>query len=328
VVGSGLLVGAVTVVEWRRRAAIAHEEAITAALSTANAGAGKVHATMDNADLALSGLSYAAEAALSRKVELAEDAADALHAPMPANVAESPVYRRKVTLQHPSFAGLTDADPAFAEEAQKLTNISYAFSRPLVDSATDDRLGRGKRLALVTETGAPVRWVRIATRSGLLATMPASGGFTSGVDTNRLPWLRDDSDAGPRWGDPHIDPDGQGLVVTGTRPLFGNARQIGTAAIDLTAQALVDELAPPAGAKEAMLVDQRGKVVLWGGMPATTMSAYAPRDLPIPELMLQITRRREGVVEVGGRIAAWAPIDTLGWRYLVLFDEAPEPQRD
>jgi hypothetical protein len=325
VTGTTLLIGSTVALEWRRRVALRHEEAVTEVLSLASVGAGRIRGTVGMAEAALTGLSYAAEAGLDRPLRTELEAGlkfptDPLNEE-PEKLRPSPLYRRKVSLERPSFAG-PDRSETMDLQAKLLTAISHSFARPLLDSATEERLKRAERFEQIARKGAPVRWVKIATSDGLVATMPGTGSYAAGVDGRKLDWYRRGDDPSVQWSDPHVDPDGTGLVLTGTRPLYKLTTQIGTAAIDLTAQTLVDLLEPPPGAREALLVDGKGQVVLWSDLDAPGATSYAPKELPLPELQDPLRERPEGVLEVGGTIAAWAPVNLLDWRYLVLVDSS------
>ncbi|MEQ1568491.1 MAG: protein kinase [Myxococcota bacterium] len=319
--GASLLVGSVVVIEWRRRAAEAHEQAVTELVSVAAVRGGEVHEVMDRMEAALVGLSYATEAALDRKdLDLATWPTDPLQQPFDKDRGRGGVYSRPVSLSHPSFSA-PDGGEAISGQAKLLDAIGPALARPLVDAATDEQLDRRERRETVVRTGSPIRWVKVATSLGLVARMPGIDAFRSGVDGRALDWYRKaGGPGGVVWSDPHVDPDGMGLVLTGTLPVFENGVQIATAAVDVSAAALIEQVRPPFGATDAMLVSPSGSVMLWNGLdPAAT--SWAPRPLPLPEL-LEPLKYPEGVLDLGATVAAWSTVEGLGWRYLVLVDAA------
>jgi serine/threonine protein kinase len=313
--------------EWRRRVAAAHEDTVTALLGQAEGGAGRVDEVVRTAEKGLVGLAYAVEATLERvnlTVEPKEDEKEDKYNPCDAGplprARESEVYGKKIRADRLSFRHTSCTVPADEGDVLKLASVPYAFLQALLDSASaEEPLKRQEQFKQVAnEEGTPIRWAKFATIDGMLAIMPGTENVPSAPPATGLPWYRGDRSTKIVWSGPTMDPDGVGLVLTATRPVFARQKQDmvlkGVAAIDLTTGAITDKLAPPEWIEEVWLVDPAGKVLLWNGL--SPQGPYEPRALP-PELAPRLQAQASGWYEGGGRVAAWSTVDALGWRYVL-----------
>ncbi len=313
--------GALGIVEWRRRVAAGREEALTGLLAQASAGATEIERTVRFAEYQLVGLSFAAEAALGGTASEAVLNYDPLDGADPPKKHKSEVYGRDVSVERPSFSTSSAApDDPLRARIRLIAGMTYSLSRVLVDSGGEDQLSRKQRRERIVKQGVPIRWARLATDE-VLAVMPGTEPFRTGVDPTKLPWYRNDDREGIVWMPPRIDPDGTGLVLTASRPFYDfHQDKIGTVAIDLTVDALADLLVPPEGAREAFLVDAAGQMVAWKDMHAAALKKIERRPVPIPDLAHELEVHPDGWLEVGGEVAAWKPVPSLGWRYVVIVD--------
>jgi serine/threonine protein kinase len=318
---SALGFGAIGALEWRRRVAAAHEDTVTALLGQAESGAAKVDEVFRTAEKGLVGLAYAAEPALERpnltidreEDELKYDPCEAGDVP---NLRPSEVYGRRVSVERLAVRGARCGSEDEKKQALKLVSIPYAFLQVLLDSGGEEgTLSRKERYNRVAQQGVPIRWARLATRDGMLLTLPGTENLPSAPPATGLPWYRTAESTAIVWTGPSVDPDGTGLVLTATRPVFDRQQKpLGVAAIDLTTAAITDKLAPPEWIEEVWLVNPVGKVMLWNGLSPT--ASYEPRALPAG-LAQRLGAQSSGWHEQDGRVAAWSTVDALGWRLVL-----------
>jgi serine/threonine protein kinase len=309
------------VVEWRRRAAAAREEHLTAFLSEVGAGARSVDGFAREIEGVVTGLSFAAEASLDRPEASLVLVYDPLtEAP---RARRSEYYGRQISVERPSFELAPGASgPTIDEEIRRLAVLGYQFGRVLLDSSgrtADQRMHRKKRFDLVGKDGAPVVWTHVITTDGVKATVPGLERPPSpGADGRKLDVYERAHKEGLVWEGPGIDPQGMGAVVTVALPLWDRKQDLlGVAAADLALDALAERLPRPAEAAEVYLVDPKGRKVVVSGMNAKGMKTWAPAAASAT-LQTAIRGKATGYREIEGRLEAWAPVPSLGWTYVVV----------
>jgi hypothetical protein len=277
-----MMVGLV-VVEWRRRAAAAREEHLTAFLSDVGDGARGVDNFAREIEGVVTGLSFAAEASLDRPEATLTLVYDPLtEAP---RARKSEYYGRDISAERPSFVLAPGTQGASVdEEIRRLAVLGYQFSRVLLDSSgrgADERLHRKKRFELVGKEGAPIVWSHVITTDGIRATVPGlERPPQPGADARKLEVYTRSQKEGLVWTGPAIDPQGMGAVVTVGLPLWDRKQDLlGVAAADLSLDALVSRLPRPADAAEVFLVDREGHKVVTGDTKARKMEKWAPASV-------------------------------------------------
>ncbi len=319
------LAGGVSMIEIVRWRASAREAALTGLLQDVAHRAAVIDGELAGFERLLSGASFAAEVTLVRppgEIDLPYDPVD----DPPPNRQRSKRYGTSISVDRPSVGvpnGVNPRDRDIALRVDQLVSMGNSFGRILVDSAgrDDDRMSRRQRQELV-EKGVPVVWARVATQDGVMAWVPGSDDLDRSIDDPRKQdWYRaPKGQRGPAWTGPGVDPDGQGLVITGSQPLFdGSGRLAGVAAVDVTLDRLVHLLDPPKGS-EAWLVDSKGRVMVHRKLRAHKADDFDPKPLKDAAVREAVrSGASTGWIEPGGgRIAVWSPVRRLGWTYVVV----------
>jgi hypothetical protein len=324
-----LVVLGLGVVEWRRRAAAAREERLTAFLSAVGDGARRVDGFAKDIEGVTTGLSFAAEASLDRPESNLELPYDPL-TEAPRGRKRSEHYGRPISGERPSFV-LGSSGASVEDDVRRLAVLGYQFNRVLLDSTgrtADQTMKRKERVALLDKTGAPVIWSHVVTEHAVHASLPGMDRPPqTGEDPRKVAWYPKAKVDGLVWVGPTIDPNGMGAVLTVALPLRDRKQDfLGVAAADLGLDALAERLGTlPTDGQAVYLVDAAGKKVVSAGMGARQMTKWAPPSVPEalraamfpPSMPGRPRRLAAGFQEVGGHLVGWAPIESLGWTYVV-----------
>ena len=194
-----------------------------------------------------------------------------------------------------------------------------------------------RRQELLAGEGVPIVWAFVAVQEGIHAAWPGKGGYPEDYDPRERPWYRLSAHKyGPRWGNPYLDSQGQGLLLPCTMALWDrDGRFRGVAGMELTFAWIVDNLLVMEelpGVQESFLLDDNGCVVVRshfseaGGFRAPEDSNSALR-LPLfeeIEVVAEVLAERSGYREFerddGDRLIAWYRMNALGWYYAVVAD--------
>jgi eukaryotic-like serine/threonine-protein kinase len=260
----------------------------------------------------------------------------------PPGMSASTAYGKPI---HPEFPVFTVApgvpEAVWRRDLGLLDGLRDTIRKVFVVSPTEatpdpDRVRQQARIA---DGSRSLRWAYVALeRSGLMYMFPGAQGWDDKYDPRTRPWYRDGVGRHGRvWSTPYVDLMGQGRLISCILPLYDEAAGfLGVAGIDLQFDALLDELLVMGdlpGYRAAYLLTDQGRVML------KTTAHGDPVVIPPTEALdpgidfgtfahaavVEGARaRRSGHVLVGQELLVWAPLQHLGWTYVVAAD-APGP---
>jgi eukaryotic-like serine/threonine-protein kinase len=321
----------------------AREEALGEALTSVATRAGQIDREFLRHQGLLEGLASAAVQALELEIDpeatflLDEDFEDEARAP--ADLAFSPRYNKPVSVDMPVQVLAPGVDAASVRPLQlrlatlrdRYPALALRSDPDIVEIPTDERLRE-----LVTTEGLPIVWSYVAVEEGVHAAWPGKAGYPDDYDPRQRPWYTLSAwKLGPRWGNPYLDSQGQGLLLPCTMALWDRTGSFrGVAGLELTFDWIVAnllELEGLPGIEESFLVDENGHVVVRSnyqeeGGPRVPDANEALR-LPLfeeIEVVAEVLAGRSGYREFtrGGddRLVAWYRMNALGWYYVVTAD--------
>jgi len=259
----------------------------------------------------------------------------------PPDLATSPRYDTQVSIGWPVFKRSEGLDLEQATPAiRQLTLLRHPLRRLLLSSISEASVGLPpeQEAQKLLEQGSPIAWAYVATESGVLAHYPGHTQFPSPYDATKRPWYKlVGGQRGPRWGSPHVDFGGLGLMLPCSMGLYDDdGRQLGVAGIELPFSYLIDHLleAPAlAGLAETYVIDHSGRIVVSSADKerSKTDSALGKRMVrlkrfPVDEMVKARETRPTGqmVVKRKGRreLLVWYELDSVrGWTYVIRGDE-------
>ncbi len=322
----------------------AREEALGQALTAVSVRAGLIDREFLRYQGLLEGLSSAAVQALETEppaeatLYLDSDFEDPGRAP--GDLAFVPRYGKEVSFGWPVQVLAPGVDPEALRPLQlRLATLRDRYPELVVrsDPGVLDPPSPGQRQELLASEGVPIVWAFVAVEEGVHAAWPGKGGYPANYDPRDRPWYRLSAHKyGPRWGNPYLDSQGQGLLLPCTMALWdSDGRFRGVAGMELTFTWIVDNLLSMrelSGVKESFLLDENGQVVVRsnfadaGGFRAPDDANEALR-LPLFEeidVVAEVLAGRSGYREVehdeGDALIAWYRMNALGWYYAVVAD--------
>ena len=307
--------------EFRRYQMAAREERLMEVLSATLERAHAVDSELRHMEALTVGLSFAAERALAPVSEDTLPDNYDLSKPPPGKRA-STAYGESIAVERPSIAHTGPAlSEAQSKDAARLVILGPQLGRVLVDSpgrtkANLDRLGRHKRVA----AGVPIRWVRVGTEHGVVATAPGLEGMTSTRGVKKEPWYdAAQHGRGASWLPPRVDELKGGLLLTVSYPLFDTkGEHQGTASVDVVLDEVIKVMEPPQGA-QAWLLDASGKVMAAPEMKGA--KRFDPPAFPSANVWERVKANEgDGWVEVGGQVFSWSHLGAVPWVYVVQQD--------
>jgi serine/threonine protein kinase len=315
-----------------------HSHAIDSHFATFEKGlarlAGRVHGALEQARVA------------EQRVYLSGDFASLERAP--ADLALTARYSSTVSLDHSVFKVAPGvADAVVEDDMQRLSRMTPAIQEFMLETAgvdvgALDRAGRRQRI----EKGVPVIRTFITLENGVYLSYPGQGGHPPEFDGRLRPNYRLAAHRrGIAWGNPYPDPYGLGLILSAATSVYDrHGLFVGVTGLDMTFDWLIENLLalPDAPYMEGSYLVNRGReVVIQAGRNSGGTSAVqgggTGRDLngnrtieltplPFPEVRRALVERRAGHVafrhEGRDKIAAFYPVDTVGWTYVVVADRA------
>jgi eukaryotic-like serine/threonine-protein kinase len=322
----------------------AREEALGQALTTVSTRAGLIDREFLRYQGLLEGLTSAAVQALEAgpSVEvplyLGGDFEDPARAPEGLAFVER--YGKAVSFDWPVQVLAPGVDRTAVHPLQlRLATLRHRFPSLVLRSHPHvvDVPSPEQRHELLAGEGVPIVWAFVAVEEGIHAAWPGKGGYPETYDPRERPWYRLSAHkVGPRWGNPYLDSQGQGLLLPCTMALWDSDRRFrGVAGMELTFAWIVDNLLAMEelpGVQESFLLDDNGRVVVrsnfseHGGFRAPEDSNSA-LQLPLfeeIEVVAEVLAGRSGyrVLEApdGDRLVAWYRMNALGWYYAVVAD--------
>jgi len=313
--------------EWRRYQNAVREDRMREVMADTLSVAHGIDDDLRHFEALTTGLSFAAERALAPVSEdKLPDNYDMRAAP-PGRRSSS-FYGTDISLERPSVGhtGGTTLNETQRIELVRLIILGPQLGRVLVDSPgrTNEKLHRSARHKRV-EGGVPVRWVRVGTQSGVVATAPGIKAMSRIKSLQSEDWYN--APRGGReavWGKPHTDSVLGGLVVTVSHPLFDpRGEHHGTASADVSLDHVIMRMAPPAGAKAWLLYvgderDDAGRGQVMATKSMVEAKEFSPPKFPSSVVWDKIKEGgQDGWHEVGDQVFSWSHLGAVPWVYVV-----------
>jgi eukaryotic-like serine/threonine-protein kinase len=194
-------------------------------------------------------------------------------------------------------------------------------------------LPREDEYDLILNQGTPVAWAYVALENGVLAHYPGHDKFPSPYDATKRPWYQlVEGQRGPRWGSPHVDFGGLGLMLPCSMSLYDdNGVHLGVAGIELSFDFIIDRLleAPElANVAETYMLDAGGRIVIQSSDKARagTDSALGKRlvrmkRFPFEKVTAAALARPSGHMTLdtpqGKQLFVWDRMKSTGWTYVI-----------
>jgi serine/threonine-protein kinase len=295
----------------------------------------------------LSGLTHAAELALTTTPDdgpilLPEDLA----------TSASAIDLRKSEVYGGSAASPTRADlfllsghtrDSSKTELLQLASLSPIMRRIALRSHSEEAVTRSAEAQkkLLLDEGVPLVWVYLGTEQGQVTGFPGVWTYEAPdgkpYDPRRMPWYKMAQDATAAvWDSSGVDEGGLGLLMTCAQAIRDprTHKRLGVAAVDLTFPYFIDALLENeklASASEAFLVDAKGQLMVRGSQKEEARKAkeYNPPAFDADSALgadgkaiLEAARRSpSGHLELpGNRLALWSRVEATGWLYVVIGD--------
>jgi serine/threonine-protein kinase len=254
----------------------------------------------------------------------------------PPGMVDSAAYGKPVSPDYPVYTAAPGVpDAIWRRDLGLMDGLRDTIRRVfLVDPRNAvPKTGRDAVAKRISQGSRSLRWAYVALeRSGLMYMFPGARGWDDKYDPRTRPWYRDAVGGHGRvWSAPYVDLMGQGRLVSCLLPLYGgDGAFLGVAGIDLQFNALLDEqLKMPdlAGYRAAYLLTDQGRVML------QTTAEDDPIVIPPteavdpgidfgrfanPRVVEGAVTHQPGRVVAGDDVLVWAPLEHLGWTYVVV----------
>ena len=225
---------------------------------------------------------------------------------------------------------------AVRPQVERMAQLRTDFQRVMLASHDEadiflPPLDRRQRLA---EAGVPIVWAFFAVEEGVHAAFPGKGGYGADYDPRQRPWYRLGAhQPGPRWGNPYVDAQGQGLLLPFTTGVYDDTGAFrGVAGMELTFRTIIDdllELPTLPGVRETFLVTEAGRVAVRSGLGADWSALQGPdgalrlQTFDDSDVVDELTEGRSGYrIGAGGELLVWQRMQALGWFYVARADAA------
>jgi eukaryotic-like serine/threonine-protein kinase len=324
-------------------------ERITALFIEVSAQAHRIDAQFQRMQQALEGLRSAAEWALTGPEPPAEpgplffaaDFADPTRRPPDFTTATA--YRWPVSVAEP-VVGLSPGTSreAVAPKLRRLAPLRRHLRRMFLEAATGGHqpVSPGEERELMLQRRGPIDYAYVCLPEGVFFMLPGMDSLPAGYDVRTAGFYQiSDHQHGPRWGSPYVDSTtderGDDLVLPCTQGLWSSSGEfLGVAGVEITVTKMVETalLLPGRATLRTSLVDGEGKKVIDSGdagkrFPASGKDeALVLHDFDRPEIVAAVRAGGAGVRELrtGKRqlLVLYAPLDVLGWYYVVEMDAA------
>ncbi|MGV3522907.1 MAG: protein kinase domain-containing protein [Candidatus Sericytochromatia bacterium] len=264
----------------------------------------------------------------------------------PPDYRRVPSYGLDLSLEHASYKispGLTRAQ--LEPLMQTLLPIHSTMREVMLASHSQDTpfLPPAEATRLLREQGAPLIWIFMGFKQGLLINYPGNTGYADAYDARQRPWYTSALKyKGPHWQTPYIDTSGKGMVLPCNMALYDSQQQfLGVAAIEMTLEYIKNqflEIRDLPGVVGSYLIDAQGQVLVSSHEKnqdfavgtlvnqARELEKYAHPEL-IPAFQTQQPGYHEFQHDQQNRVLAYYPLRALGWTYLVEADAAQLSQK-
>ncbi|ACY12721.1 serine/threonine protein kinase [Haliangium ochraceum] len=265
----------------------------------------------------------------------------------PADWSLAPRYNQPVSFDHPVFklAPGVSAEQVTADMA-RVRRLAPAMRSFMLESAGLDAsaLSRSEQRRVLASVGVPAIRSFVGLENGVYMSYPGQGGYPPAFDGRLRPNYRLAAHReGIVWGNPYLDRYGLGVVLSAATGLYDDDGEfVGVVGLDMLFDWLTENLLalPEAPYVELhYLVDAEGEIIIQNenGKAATGLvrggdtghdlhgnRAIDLAPLPFAAVREALAQRSAGSVAFreGGRrkLAAFYPIDSLGWSYVVIAD--------
>lgn len=187
-------------------------------------------------------------------------------------------------------------------------------------------------------TSSPINWLHVGLNNGLYVSYPGRTGFFSSYDPRETPWYRLAANRpGIFWGNPYVDPQGQGLMLSCSLALYQGAQFTGVLALDLTFDYIIRSwmaLPTEAAAIESYMLNEQGKILVRStdkrkkyGMRFGDQAVNQILDLPLfphADLVKAIQGKQSGhfeyVQDSRPMLLVYYRMEALGWYFVTQVD--------
>jgi eukaryotic-like serine/threonine-protein kinase len=316
------ILGAIGAVEFKRQQAKARELAITDIVQLVSSRGRAMDQELARIEGLASDVGSATQQALS--LPALPQAWDPI-SQLPPDQFKSKHYGSQVSVTYPELGTAEGTNPkAVKGTILQLAGIGNRMGAAMSASHPKGLRTRDGWARQIGDKGVPLIWMRVATASGIQATLPGTRRLKQGIsDPRDSAWYKGAASAGgPFWSDPHGKTRGLGLVMTCAVPWINpNGKVGGVVGVDYALSQLERLMAAPAGS-EGLLVDAEGRILIRHG-ENTQGKTWEPQPFPRKDVWeaMQADPIR-GTFETGTTLALWTPIEALDATYVILGDSS------
>jgi serine/threonine protein kinase len=362
--GAGATIAALVQKEQALRAARHHEERVLSFLLAVSRHSHAIDSHFATSEKALARLAGRVHGALEQssppqqRIYVSDDFASLDTAP--SDLTLTARYSQPISVDEPVFKPAPGAGNAQVErDMRRLGRLTPAIQEFMLETAglNIGELEETRRRRYIATEGVPVLRTFITLENGVFLSYPGQGGYPPEFDGRLRPNYRLAAHRrGIAWGNPYPDRYGLGLILSAATSIYdARDRFVGVVGLDMTFDWLIENLlalpdAPWAEASylvngEHQIViqarsDDSSRSLVQGG--GTGRELYGNRSidlepLPFPDVRAALAERHAGHVlfrhDGRDKIAAFYPVDVLGWTYVVVADRGallatPAPMLD
>jgi len=258
----------------------------------------------------------------------------------PPDFAYASHYGKMISLDWPAYQLAPQTSPqALAPLLAQVYPLRQAFKHLFLETAsqTPEPLSAAERRQQLMNTGTAVSWAYLALAEGVEMSYPGKTGYPAAYDPRQQPWYRlSAQNPGIQWGSPHIDLQGQGLVLSCTRSVFDKHQRFrGVAGLDLTFDYIIKHwmsIQDIPGIQESFLLNREGEIVIRSsdskkkqGLRFGEQRLDAVLDTPLfpqAQVLQDVRQQKLGYFEYQENsrnlLVAYYPITSINWYYVVL----------
>ncbi len=267
----------------------------------------------------------------------------------PADLSYSSHYGKMLSLEQPDVLLAPGAEAQqFTPLLSRLQHLRQDFRQLFLTtrspSSAEPRASQSVQISQVSQdeqqvlkTGSAVSWAYLALKEGVQLSYPGKTGYPLDYDPRRQSWYRLAAGTqGMQWGSPHIDVQGQGLVLSCTTALYDQNNQFrGVAGLDLTFDYMIKNWMAIENLpfiEETYLLNYKGEVIIRSsdrnkkqGLRFGENRLEAVLDTPPfaqQQVLQNIQKQKLGYLEYQENsrnlLLVYYPIKSINWYYVVL----------
>jgi eukaryotic-like serine/threonine-protein kinase len=252
----------------------------------------------------------------------------------PADFLWSERYGKKISTEFPVIRlapGVVRED--VQPQIERMAHLRTDFQRVMLASRDEADIFQSTdhRRRTIADDGVPIVWAFFATEQGVHAAFPGKGGYGADYDPRQRPWYRLGAHkAGPQWGNPYVDAQGQGMLLPFTTSVYDDGGElVGVAGMELTFRYVIDsllDLTDLPGVRETYLVTDTGRIVVRSGAGSDFSESLrddgslALKLFPDMSVVDGVLAGQSGHQTVEGELLAWHRMHALGWFYVARAD--------